>query len=610
MKRLFMLFFLCLMVAMISCAGSGKSQKEGEKKEPPSPTEPSVSETPYKGGLTKEQRIADAQAVIGLLERMYAPRAWKEKSLGVSFEESSKAFLGEVSGNIDDVAFYDSVARYLAGFKDAHMHHFLPSTALVGLPFDCDYIDGHVIVTAVSESIADKVHVGDDWVELDGKPIADALEGLAPYIGIANKASQMRVAAYFLTNRLQATFPYLPEGTASIKLKSTKGEERELSMDWVHRGGDGFAELNDPGIKLAQKIGSSGREAMELPILKQLQQRKLPSSYLARYESGQGSSATFVTGDKFVERKTAPFLTGVFVDGDKKIGYLRIHSYSEEDVNFNDVYAELEEEIPYFEENTDALIIDQNANPGGDLCFLLTLSSFFFDKPFKHIQDIYRANRSILMDLEAAANNSELPFEDQNIAAVTVEKIKAALKRGDLLTEPITTCSLNGEVPPYVGKDGNIINYSKPVLVLADELSASGGDYFAAVMQDSGRAKIFGATTMGAGGNVIYHNTRMGYSEINMSHTVSLGLRAAPIQSPDVGESPYIENTGVIPDIPYKKTLDDFMSGYAIYRDAAIKAAIDLFAGPAIPEPPVVEPQPEPEPAESEDGADVEGGAQ
>ena len=45
--------------------------------------------------------------------------------------------------------------------------------------------------------------------------------------------------------------------------------------------------------------------------------------------------------------------------------------------------------------------------------------------------------------------------------------------------------------------------YTKPILMLTDEFSASGGDMLPAIFQSNHRGPVFGWRTMGAGGSVV-----------------------------------------------------------------------------------------------------------
>jgi C-terminal processing protease CtpA/Prc len=92
------------------------------------------------------------------------------------------------------------------------------------------------------------------------------------------------------------------------------------------------------------------------------------------------------------------------------------------------------------------------------------------------------------------------------------------------------------------------VTYRKPLIVLVDDFSASGGDLFPAVMQDNARGKIVGYRTMGLGGNVVSYDGTV-YSEVTARVTQSLMTRREPIVTTDLPTAPYVENIGVRPDI-------------------------------------------------------------
>ena len=97
--------------------------------------------------------------------------------------------------------------------------------------------------------------------------------------------------------------------------------------------------------------------------------------------------------------------------------------------------------------------------------------------------------------------------------------------------------------------------YTKPILVLVDEMTASGGDAFAAMVQDNGRGLIYGVRTMGLGGNVIDWSLD-GYAEVDTRITTSLMVRKNPVFTGGLYPvTSYLENVGVHPDID-----DDYMT--------------------------------------------------
>jgi C-terminal processing protease CtpA/Prc len=123
-------------------------------------------------------------------------------------------------------------------------------------------------------------------------------------------------------------------------------------------------------------------------------------------------------------------------------------------------------------------------------------------------------------------------------------------------------------VPPYP-----LVTATKPVLVLHDELSVSGGDAFPMVMQ-SGGFKTFGARTGGLGGSVEAVLT-LPHSAARLSLT--RGLFAA--HNPAGGGEPVtrlIENNGITPDYPHAVTVADMRAGYVGYVDAFSDVVVNL----------------------------------
>jgi C-terminal processing protease CtpA/Prc len=79
-------------------------------------------------------------------------------------------------------------------------------------------------------------------------------------------------------------------------------------------------------------------------------------------------------------------------------------------------------------------------------------------------------------------------------------------------------------------------------------MSASGGDAFAATIQDNQRGPLLGWRTMGAGGNVEAWEAGS-YSQGIATVTESLMNRKNDIKTAEYPPAPYVENIGVRPDI-------------------------------------------------------------
>jgi C-terminal processing protease CtpA/Prc len=147
--------------------------------------------------------------------------------------------------------------------------------------------------------------------------------------------------------------------------------------------------------------------------------------------------------------------------------------------------------------------------------------------------------------------------------------------RGRTAPVSLTTGSLTLEPAPNA--------YAKPVLLLVDEMTASGGDFFAAVLQDNHRGPLLGMRTMGAGGSAAPF-VCTAFTEGQCFITQSLMNRGVVISGTEYPPSPYIENVGVRPDIVVDyMTRANLMSAGAPYVQAFTDAAVKLAQATAVP---------------------------
>ena len=237
----------------------------------------------------------------------------------------------------------------------------------------------------------------------------------------------------------------------------------------------------------------------------------------------------------------------------------------------------------------DVIVLDGTHNPGGSVSYVHGLASLFLKAPSGMMVQANHSDRKWLGRHVAMANMfNEIPGFPPEFTATVLErsaKAEAAFDQEKWLAPylPLTGSNLGPlaefTAETFLGADllkpHPLGHWEKPVLVIHDELSGSGGDAFPAILQESG-VKTFGARTMGLGGTVepVGQLTNSGAS-LNLTRGIN-GIHRAN------GAPRLIENLGVTPDYPYAHTVADFRAGFPAYVKAFSDVAVSL-AGPQDP---------------------------
>ena len=526
--------------------------------------------------LTEQQRIDDAVTLVSLYEHSYAPMPWKKKLWKLDHDAMANQLMADAASAKNDLEFYDAIAGYLRNFHDAHVSWGIPSSLVASLPFDADYFNGEVLIYNINREELPKekfpFEIGDRIIAVDGKPVDQHLQKLIRYCDTGSKLTNLRKAARYLTFMAQWRFPFIPtESTFTIERASDKTQQSVL-LSWKREGSSlvPFVDRKNKAAKLAKM--SLSRPLKKNPLEPHIQQgpqldEKSGKSRIYTY------APFFPLWDTFVERKREQLISGVINLHGHKIGFIRIPSWSYEDevavLNF------FKEEIPYLNDNTEALIIDQTNNPGGHICLAEQVLSHFTQKPISALMTQIKPTRAWFVEYENEFSTLEDPQEQQLAEVNFLRPIREALADGRDLSDPIPICgNLDGLIHPQ--NDPAQI-YHKPTLLLIDEFSCSTGDMFPSMGQDGGVfSKIFGHRSVGCGGNVVGVQY-LGHSDVTVRVTQSLAVRQKPVRLTDGTDTYYIENIGVQPDIAYTVGGDDFRDNFSKYRAAIDQAVLSLI---------------------------------
>jgi hypothetical protein len=545
------------------------------------------------GQVTTEQKLADFEYTAGIFAKRYGPYEWKRDVVKFDLLDLGP-WLDRVRATRDDLEYFDVASEYVSKLNDAHSVFNLPSNFVARLNFAVDIYDGRLLVDSINRARLPAAEypfiVGYELLSIDGEDASAILERYMRFNVAANPRSTRRLAAQMITTRPQQIVPNAPDApeVSTVVFRRPDGTTEEHRIPWDKSGlpltgvGRRFTPTPVADRVSSRQHAAEEVEAEEAPTymkaLERLQNCTVPHRAVLNFGA---VTPVFVRAlpANFVQRlpKTPAdtFFSGSFEANGSKIGFIRIPNYSPPDQTA--AIAAFRQEIAWFQENTDGLIVDQMRNPGGSVAYTNTLLSFLMISVWRSIPFEVRATSDWVVAISSALEQAKAQRAPQSIIDL-YESIKgeiiAANRANRGRTRPI---SLDASIDrgPAIDSTGAAISYKKPVMILSDELSASGADCFAATIQDNGRGPLFGWRTMGAGGNVEGW-TAGSYTEGVVAVTESLMVRKDSRVTGAFPYSPYIENVGVHPDIEVDyMTRENLMDNGKPYVDAMIAAMVD-----------------------------------
>ncbi len=286
------------------------------------------------------------------------------------------------------------------------------------------------------------------------------------------------------------------------------------------------------------------------------------------------------------------FFAGTFLRHGKRVGFLRIPSYSASSIGA--IGTTIRYYIARLQAESDYLVIDQTNNPGGMVIMSDMLLKALCGKynPERHMHFSVKPSQGFIRQYlelrdSIAKNEDNLLSPEEVMDFVSrldkeYEKIYKAYTEGRDLTDPISMLVLSEYSEKTFDKAlfklpwGPIFKamlgvniqeaqtYTKPVYFMINELDFSGGDATPAGFQDYGRGKLVGThengRTAGAGGTVEEFSIRS-VIEMALHWTTSLMVRPG---------GKLVENYGVHADFSVPLTQQDIANNQANYFDRVL----------------------------------------
>lgn len=516
--------------------------------------------------LTLEQKISDLEQMVAMVKAGYGPLRYKKEKYNIDVDSLKNIYADKIRETKTNAEFYYTLIHFISEFHDGHFRATLPTDLKASVPFDTDLVNGAVLIGEINrELLTEKDFVfqkGDEILAVDGIDISSVLDELQKYRGLGFSQSERRMAAMAITVRDGKRMP-IPSGDVTFKIRrGTSATIQEAKLTWKVDG-TAIDELDTPAItkifKRARPLAQANYDELStFSLMNEIHnpqtERTFRCSGNSRIEMPEGA----------VSIMKEPFVAYYYSTAKGNIGYLRIPHYSpmnqKNEEEFDQRFAQYEYAVSELEKNTVGLVIDQDHNCGGSVGYLHRLMSLFVSNDFQPMQFQLLANKSEFLKFSEWVK--ETP--EHTLVRTDVERVQNLIKtswlNGEFMT-PMTAIDGNKSVSP------NVIHYTKPIIVLIDEMSGSGGDAFPSLLKGLGRAKLVGTRTMGLGGHV-EKQPALFYSQIVPEMTKSLFYRPDGVA---------VENNGAEPDFGYTITRDDFMYGYHGYRTFYTNKILELL---------------------------------
>ncbi len=522
----------------------------------------------------KLQMHRTLDALAHTIETAYAPMEWKYSRWGWELESE----LRTIYSRLDEAPLSIAEFRYLlkdlfASAKDHHLSIFFYATERAELPLKIRQADGIYCLSAIDRSWLPKEQFplveGDELLFFDQMPIQKAIDSLKIELKLPLDATGQALAEQALTCRKAALGHRVPKGDVMMTVRQQKnGKTVTFQLPWLYTP----EEIPTPPLKpsLTAKALEQEPNASWLTELTSVSEEHLdPWEISSRYTYTPKLGHILWESDASWSVHAYLFQT----PSGKRYSYLRIPHFHLP----SSAMRELENVIDFFEKQSNGLVIDLVNNPGGSLLTVYAIASLLTDYPLippqhavkLHPKEINRAVKGLALLSSISSDKSAQETIGQRVEGYPVtakfaqqmqdyfQLILEQWSAGERLTKPCAYLGID-QVMPHA-----TIHYTKPILVLTNALCFSGADFFAALMQDNGRAKLFGEQTAGAGGAM------MEVSFPNLFGIQSCHLTITLAQRKD---QQFIENVGITPDISYCLTRDDLTRHHTSYAATIIEA--------------------------------------
>lgn len=542
--------------------------------------------------VTSDEALTDYDEMVSEFRTLYGALERKQQLYGFSFDDYASEMRTKLAAASGEGEILGVFNQFIAQFEDAHL------SILNGTPADDSYaftlpllvmpIENTYVVYWVDPTLQNPpVARGDELLAIDGMPAGRAVQRFAGYDGASNDEFLAHLAANYLTQRPVYLSDDLKDGqSVTLTLRAVQGRKRNVQLTW-HQTPHVLPPIPASGEHRRTGFSLSARKVANDELLEL--GSPVPFFMTQQVVDAYGMHTGVVPSALAVQQfnvnpglvQSPPYNAYVYTYNDTRILLLRLGDYQPSydnatieqaiTANLNWIRALLFDQAS----QVDGLVVDQTHNPGGDLEFTQDILSLLAKSAVPGIVQKQHGDRVWIQAYLDAAQQIRASSQEKDPAeAVKLEalahQVDDAYSNGVALTDPIQF----PEIPDTITPDPS--GWSKPVVLLADEMSASCADMVPLVVKADGLGTVFGARTLGAGGTV---ETVAFLPNTNYGLYLSRGLTTVLDPSGAYPDSRFIEDHGVTPDVEYAHTLADFRAGYVAYVRAFSDAMVAAVHG-------------------------------
>ncbi len=529
----------------------------------------------------KDRLTAEVQHIGTLYRDYYAPKSWKEKHVQWNLDNELKLATDSIKASNSVREYRQAFARFFISLQDYHVGYSFQSTESATLPLFLRTVQGKTIIvdidrTKLSEA-AFPFNIGDEVLEMDGKAVSEIKAELMKDLKTTAPKTDSSIIDLRLTGRSGRRNMVVPQNTVLLKiLKNGESTPTTHQLNWEYNPEllPGLEKLRTENFALDPFAPNAAAKNTFAKIQMIAPEAKDFSETGSVYGIGERKPFLPSLGDRLWETDEKNTFDAYIYKNEKGqlIGVIRIPNYTPGESDpvggSAKAVADFAQIITKMQKLTAGLIIDEMNNPGGSVFYLYSLASMLTNQSLytpKHRMMVSYDNMRECLDITKKLNKVTNDEEARKALGETAEGYPVSYqfalavknycqffmseyKLGKRITDPFYIYGIDQINPSPTAR------YTKPVVVLINELDFSGGDFFPAILQDNKRVTVVGTRTSGAGGYILDMTfpTLAGLERFTVTGSIAERIDRNPI-----------ENLGVTPDVEVPLTLEDYRSGYA-----------------------------------------------